>query len=325
MSKPTDPTPTPPADTSLLAAPPGSLVAAVSEAVANAEQAGATPTQQVAAATVAATQQVTAATAQANQQAATATVQAAQQVQAKIEQVGQTATVPPRQAVYRGRRFIVAYALLVMLAAFLSALAKRYHTLPGDIRISRLIQRGREDKAFNILMQAVSEVGWQSPSIITRLTASILMWAAGFRMEGAFTAATWSGDVLTMAVKQTVGRPRPSKDLVQVVNTLSENSFPSGHVVHYVTFYGFLFYIFFTHLKHGRWRNAILSVLAILVLLIGPSRVYMGEHWPSDVGGAYLVGSLWLGVEIVAYLEFKSRFQMNRGWPFLTSRARPLV
>jgi hypothetical protein len=50
----------------------------------------------------------------------------------------------------------------------------------------------------------------------------------------------------------------------------------------------------------------------------------MGEHWPSDVGGAYLVGSLWLAVEIVAYLEFKSRFQVNRGWPFLAKRSLPI-
>jgi membrane-associated phospholipid phosphatase len=151
------------------------------------------------------------------------------------------------------------------------------------------------------------------------------MWAAGFRMEGAFTVATWSGDVVTMAVKETVGRPRPSKDLVRVAHNLSENSFPSGHVVHYVTFYGFLFYIFFTHLKPGRWRAAVLDVLALLVLLIGPSRVYMGEHWPSDVGGAYLVGSLWLSVEIVAYLEMKARFQVNRGWPFLARRSSPIT
>jgi undecaprenyl-diphosphatase len=298
---------------------------ATAQATVQATQQVAQATHQMAQATAQATHQVAQATAQAAQVTAHATVQATHQVQAKIEQVGQTATVPPRQAVYRGRRFVVAYALLLMLATFLSALAKRYHTLPGDIRISRIIQRGREDKAFDVLMQAVSEMGWQLPSVITRMTFSTLMWAAGFRMEGAFTAATWSGDVLTMVVKETVGRPRPSKDLVKVVNSLSENSFPSGHVVHYVTFYGFLFYIFFTHLKHGHWRNAILCVLAILVLLIGPSRVYMGEHWPSDVGGAYLVGSLWLAVEIVAYLEFKSRFQMNTRWPFLAPRSRPIA
>src|SRR5439155_23553188 len=122
--------------------------------------------------------------AQALQPAAQATTQAAHQVQAKIEQVGQVATVSPRRAVYRGRRFVVAYAFLVMCAAYLAALAKRYHTLPGDVRIARLIQSRQQDRFFNVLMHAVSEVGWQWPSVITRGTCSILMWAAGFRMEG---------------------------------------------------------------------------------------------------------------------------------------------
>ncbi|MGI8588478.1 MAG: phosphatase PAP2 family protein [Chloroflexia bacterium] len=268
--------------------------------------------------------QATAQAVQATATAVQATTQAAHQVQAKIAQVGQAATVSPRKAVYQGRRFAAAFAIMLMLAAFLSALAKRYSTLPGDVGIARIIQRGGQDKAFNILMHAVSELGWQWPSVISRLTFSTLMWAAGFRMEGAFTAATWSGDAVTIVVKETVGRPRPSKDLVRVTNSLSENSFPSGHVVHYVTFYGFLFYIFFTHLRHGLWRNAILSLLAILILLIGPSRVYMGEHWPSDVGGAYMVGSLWLALEIVAYLELKAKYQMHRSWPLLTPRARPI-
>ena len=306
-------------------AEPAAQVAQVTAQVAQqAAQATTAAAQQAAQATTAAAQQAAQVTTAAAQQAAQVTTRAAQQAQAKIEQVGQAATVSPRRAIYQGRRFVVAYSVCVMLAAFLSALAKRYHTLPGDVRISRMVQRGQEDKAFDVFMHAVSELGWQWPSVISRLTFSSLMWAAGFRMEGAFTAATWSGDVVTIVVKETVGRPRPSKDLVRVVHSLSENSFPSGHVVHYVTFYGFLFYVFFTHLRHGMWRNAALSLLAILVLMIGPSRVYMGEHWPSDVGGAYLVGSLWLAVEIVAYLELKARYQMNRGWPFLAKRPRPI-
>ncbi|HUS15199.1 MAG TPA: phosphatase PAP2 family protein [Chloroflexia bacterium] len=343
MPEPVDPTPpvapqdaSPPTD-----AVPKPVAAVVSAAI-SAEQAVAPVTQaavqatqqvaqQAAQVTQQAVQQVAQQAAQATQQAAQVTQQAAQvtqhaaqQVQAKMEQVGQTTTVSPRQALYRGRRFAVAYAITVMVAAFLSALAKRYRTLPGDIRLARLVQRGQHDKAYDVMMQAVSELGWQWPSVISRMTFSSLMWAAGFRMEGAFTAATWSGDLVTIVVKQTVGRPRPTKDLVRVVHNLGETSFPSGHVVHYVTFYGFLFYIFFTHLKQGQWRNAGLCVLAALVLLVGPSRVYMGEHWPSDVGGAYLVGSLWLAVEIVAYLEMKARFQMNRRWPFLTPRSSPI-
>jgi undecaprenyl-diphosphatase len=143
-------------------------------------------------------------------------------------------------------------------------------------------------------------------------------------MESAFTVSTWSGDLMTIAIKTRVLRPRPTKDLVRVMGELGEASFPSGHVVHYVTFYGFLFYLVFIHLKQRWFRTALLTLLAGIILLVGPSRIYMGHHWPSDVGGAYLVGTLWLGVIIIAYLETKARYTLHTTPPFFVKRPQQL-
>ena len=261
--------------------------------------------------------------AQTTQVAAHAVADATRHAQATVQQVAQQATVSPRRAVYRGRHFAAGFAVALAALAFLAALARRYHILPGDVGVARLIQNV-DGAAYDWLMKLVSELGWQWPSVLMRLTATAVSWNAGFRLEGAFIAATWSGDLLTMIIKDTVGRPRPTRRLVRVTYLLGEHSFPSGHVVHYVTFYGFLFYLLWSHLKQGAWRTLVLTLLAGLVLLIGPSRVYQGAHWPSDVSGAYLVGSLWLSVLIVAYLETKARFQLVTAWPFLQHRARTL-
>jgi undecaprenyl-diphosphatase len=48
-----------------------------------------------------------------------------------------------------------------------------------------------------------------------------------------------------------------------------------------------------------------LIVLGALVALVGPSRVYLGAHWPSDVVGAYLFAGAWLAATIAAYLWLK--------------------
>jgi membrane-associated phospholipid phosphatase len=261
------------------------------------------------------------AVAQTTQAAAQTVTTATKQAQATVQQTAQQVTVSPRKAIYRGRQFAIGYALLVMVLGFMAGMARRYKVLPGDVGITRFIQHPN-NAPYDTVMKLVSEMGWQWPSVITRLTATGLIWSAGFRLEGAFVAATWSGDIVTVLIKETVGRPRPTRDLVKVSYTLGEHSFPSGHVVHYVTFYGFLFYIFLVHLKDGKWRNAVLTLLALIVLLIGPSRVYQGAHWPSDVAAAYVVGSLWLAVQIIAYVEFKSRFQIHTHWPFLVSRSR---
>jgi undecaprenyl-diphosphatase len=240
-----------------------------------------------------------------------------------MQQQAQRITVAPRKAVYRGKRFLAIYGSLVGAAGLLAILAKRYRYFPADVGITRVLQRP-DSKLYDALMDAVSQLGWRWISVGTRASLTTLMWAAGFRMESAFTASTWSGDMVTILIKTRVLRPRPTKDLVRVMGELAEASFPSGHVVHYVTFYGFLFYLAFTHLKQRWFRTALLTLLAGLILLVGPSRIYMGHHWPSDVAGAYLVGTLWLGVIIIAYLETKANFTLHTHPPFFVKRPQQL-
>jgi undecaprenyl-diphosphatase len=55
-----------------------------------------------------------------------------------------------------------------------------------------------------------------------------------------------------------------------------------------------------------------LVFLALLIALVGISRVYLGEHWPSDVFGAYLLGSLWLTLTVYVYRWGKPRFFKNQ-------------
>lgn len=262
-------------------------------------------------------------TVQAAQAAVQTTRQATQQVTAAVQQQAQRITVAPRKAIYRGKRFLAVYGGLVGAAGILAVLARRYRYFPADVGITKALQKP-DAKLYDALMNAVSELGWRWISVGTRASLATLMWAAGFRMESAFTAATWSGDVVTIAIKTRVLRPRPTKDLVRVMGDLAEASFPSGHVVHYVTFYGFLFYLVYIHLKERWFRTALLTLLAGIILLVGPSRVYMGQHWPSDVGGAYLVGTLWLGVIIIAYLETKANYTLHTTPPFFVKRPQQL-
>ena len=58
----------------------------------------------------------------------------------------------------------------------------------------------------------------------------------------------------------------------------------------------------------GLGRNVALMLLGTLVALVGPSRVYLGEHWPSDVVGAYLIAGVWLAATIETHLRLKRRF-----------------
>ncbi len=104
--------------------------------------------------------------------------------------------------------------------------------------------------------------------------------------------------------KYLVNRPRPGVDLIHVFHKGLEGgkySFPAGHVESYVAIFGFLAIILFLKMRPTIWRKILIAFLVLLIVLIGPSRVYMGEHWMSDVIGAYLVGILVLGIVYLGY------------------------
>jgi len=100
-----------------------------------------------------------------------------------------------------------------------------------------------------------------------------------------------------------VARPRPPYfflDPADVFPSINQYSFPSGHVLFFVVFFGFIAYLAWLH-QTGFARISVIAICCALVLLIGPSRVYLGAHWASDVVGSYIIGVLWLFVLILGY------------------------
>jgi len=55
------------------------------------------------------------------------------------------------------------------------------------------------------------------------------------------------------------------------------------------------------------WRILLLVVSALFVVLVGPSRIYLGDHWASDVLGSYLIGGVLLGIALWIYVQLKQR------------------
>ena len=103
-----------------------------------------------------------------------------------------------------------------------------------------------------------------------------------------------------------VGRPRPSSPLMHV--SMPENgfaTFPSGHAMHDVVFYGFLLYASLSKPVSQwryRWLLIPLQIFFVLdILLIGYSRLLEGDHWLLDALGGYLLGALWLALFIFLY------------------------
>jgi len=100
------------------------------------------------------------------------------------------------------------------------------------------------------------------------------------------------GWLINLGIKFLVNRPRPPEALRLAVETSS--SFPSSHAVLVMSFYGFLVWLVWHYQRNNAWRITVSVLLALVIALIGLTRIYLGVHWTSDVLAGMLLGFAWL-------------------------------
>jgi undecaprenyl-diphosphatase len=180
-------------------------------------------------------------------------------------------------------------------------------TAQPDLAATASIQQAQHPLVAG-LMVGVSGPGFAPLNVLMVCGVVAFFWLAGLRVESYFAALSAIGiSALGAALKQIWLRPRPGEELVQVLGSASGYSFPSGHTLLYVGFFGFLFYWVYASLRRGWLRTGFLWSLGLLIVLVGPSRIYLGHHWASDVLAGYALGFAYLLILIRAY----SRVRLN--------------
>lgn len=201
------------------------------------------------------------------------------------------------------RKLFFLGAVVVGLAGYiaLAFFASRVAYFPIDLTITRGFQTFHPDWFF-VLMQVASWAGYPPQAVILSGVLIVMIWSIRRHWEAVISAATSLGvELLDFVTKVAVRRPRPPADLVMVSRKLTSFSFPSGHATFYTAFFGFLLYLSYRLLKPSWQRTLLIIVFAGLIVLVGPSRVYLGEHWSSDVLGGYILGGLGLTAAIRVY------------------------
>lgn len=198
---------------------------------------------------------------------------------------------------------------LIYLGAFISALlmtlaVRRMNILPGDLQITRAAQR-RRTPSRDRFWTAVAAPGFPILSTPLVAVAAAAFWMLRLPVEAIFVVLANGTNGANWLIKRVVRRERPTGRLVHVARVINEPGFPSGHVMHYLSFYGFLAAAALANLRPSRLRRAIVAACVAMIGLVGPSRVYLGAHWPSDVMAGYLYGGLWLGGLLEAYARVK--------------------
>ena len=107
--------------------------------------------------------------------------------------------------------------------------------------------------------------------------------------------------VLNQLLKRILQRPRPTE--FRIIEETGY-SFPSGHSMVSMAFYGYLIYLIYKYVKNKYVKWGLIVLLSILICSIGVSRIYLGVHYTSDVLGGFLVSISYLVLFISTVNKF---------------------
>ncbi|MEJ5298562.1 MAG: phosphatase PAP2 family protein [Armatimonadota bacterium] len=180
--------------------------------------------------------------------------------------------------------------------------------MPLDLVVSRALQSAHAPWLDSFAI-AVTFLGAPGTVIIFAFAAAVRFLILRRPVPALALALTAFSLPFSNLLKAVVGRSRPDEDLVRVVVPAVGESFPSGHALGSLVFYGCLCAAFWPDLPRRR-RIIAAWAAALLVVAIGWTRVYLGVHWTGDVLGGWLAGALLLS----GILALSSRLRRLAKW-----------
>ena len=189
------------------------------------------------------------------------------------------------------KKMFILIGALLLLFIVVTGLVITNNTLAFDNTIYNYISSIRcdfLDVFFKIITKSANVI-----TVICLLIILLLVIKDNNRYILGITAIITT--VVNNLLKVIIMRPRPSHEAL--INQ-SGYSYPSGHTMISVAIYGFLIYYTFKKINDKKIKTIIISLLTILIILIGISRIYLGVHYPSDVIGGYLL-SLTILISVI--------------------------
>jgi undecaprenyl-diphosphatase len=130
--------------------------------------------------------------------------------------------------------------------------------------------------------------------------------------EAVMVVVAWAGEgTIWVVLSGYFNRPRPVFD-VPVWHVMTVPGFPSGHTISAVMCFGLLAYLLAPSMKARIWKAIVILAMALITLYIGFSRIFVGDHYLTDVLAGYALGIAWSGLAYtLVELIFKKRIIGN--------------
>ena len=142
--------------------------------------------------------------------------------------------------------------------------------------------------------------------VLILIALACLIFIKNRKIGGSIAINLAGVGLINHILKEIIQRPRPPIELRMVEE--SSFSFPSGHAMASMAFYGLIMYYIYKYVKNKTVKNIICIILSVLIFLVGVSRIYLGVHYVSDVFAGFLLSMVYL----VLYITFALKiFKIN--------------
>lgn len=145
------------------------------------------------------------------------------------------------------------------------------------------------------IMKLITTLGSTIVIIAGILSVAIICWK-NKNIFLTFLSANLIGVILNNLIKIIVRRPRPTQTLVMTAE--KSYSFPSGHSMMSMIFYGLIIYYVMKYMKNKKLKNIVIPFLSAIIFFIGISRIYLGVHYATDVLSGWIIGLVYLVIFI---------------------------
>ncbi len=192
-----------------------------------------------------------------------------------------------KKAIVKNYRFIIMFICLIFFIAILEDIL--------DYEIKNFDIWG-----YNVISKSISEYMTPVAKVITRfgnaesliiITILLFLIVKDKKIKWAIPINLVCSTILNFTLKNIIQRPRPIE--YRIINA-NGYSFPSGHSMVSMAFYGFLIYLIYKNVKNKYIKIISILILSTLIFLIGASRIYLGVHYTSDVIGGFLLSISYL-------------------------------
>ena len=215
---------------------------------------------------------------------------------------------------FLNKLFFRSLGAYLMFAAAFTLLAELLSNIKFLVKIDILIQRLIMGFRFELLTKIftlITNLGDTKMMVFwTAIAALLLFRKKQYIYSLGIVLSIGIPELLSFIIKNAVDRHRPPAFMALVAE--NSPSFPSGHTIAALSFFGFLIYFFNKNIANKSMRNLLNSLCVIIILMSGFIRIYLGAHWPSDVLASYILGGAWLWIIIILIEKHEKLLKSNK-------------